>query len=114
MSLSSEVKQSRPIEFYVDSGAPRFVVGRKTLNRMFTANGAHQRRIMPSRNRFQFADAIYDSLGIIFVPLLTPPRVPSAMLSIDIVDVDIPALLGMDVLDKESLTPCTGSNHLAK
>lgn len=35
-------------------------------------------------------------------------------MELDIVDADIPSLLEMDVMDKESLTPCTVSNRLIK
>lgn len=69
---------------------------------------------MPSNNRFRFADAVYESLGRTSLPLRTPPGIPAIMVEMDVVNADIPALLGMDLLDKESLTPCTVSNRLAK
>lgn len=69
---------------------------------------------MPSRFRFRLADAIYDSLGTIVIFLLTTVQVLSALVSMEIAHPEIPALFGMDVNDKESLTPCTVSNRLEK
>lgn len=48
------------------------------------------------------------------MPLATPPGVPRVFVEMEIVNADIPALLGMDIMDKESLTPCTVSNRLIK
>ena len=42
----------------------------------------------------------------------TPPGMNPIMVKVDVVRADIPALLGMNLLDKESLTPCTISNRL--
>lgn len=72
-SLASELKQSLAFGFCVDIGAPRSVVGPKTLNCILTANGTYQRRILPSSDRFRFADATYDSLGTVVAPLFTLP-----------------------------------------
>lgn len=70
--------------------------------------------MMPSRKCFRFADAVYDSFGVTVVSLFTPPRVPSVVVSMELVDADIPALSKMGVLDKECLTPWTVSDGLAK
>lgn len=113
-TLSKEVNVRRPLGFCCDIGAPRSVVGKKELNRILNAIGLHRRRILPSRNRFRFADAVYESLGRISIPLSVPRGIPQVFVELDIVDADIPALLGMDVMDKESLTHCTVSNRLIK
>lgn len=65
-------------------------------------------------NRFRFADSTYDSLGKINIPLRTPVGQPIIFVEMDVVTANIPALLGMDIMDKESLTPCTVSNRLIK
>lgn len=104
----------RSIRFCCDTGAPKSVVGRKELNRILNALGLHERRIFPSRKKFRFAYAVYNSLGRISIFLRTCPGVSKIFVELDIVDADIPALLGMDDLDNESLTPCTFSNRLIK
>lgn len=46
------------------------------------------------------------------IPLFTPPVVHKVPVSMDVIDANIPALLGLDVFDSESLTPCTVSDRL--
>lgn len=113
-NLASESRVRRPVGFCCDIGAPKSVVGRKELNRILNAIGMHERKIFPSRNRFRFADAVYESSGRVMLPLFTPPGASKVIVEMDIVTADILALLGMDVLDKESLAPCTVSNRLVK
>lgn len=67
------------------------------------------KRLERSRERFRFADAVYDSLGKVKIPLLTKPRMPKVLFSMDVVDADIPALLVTDIFDRKSLTPFTVS-----
>ena len=55
---------------------------------------------------------MYQSRGKVTLPLKTPSGIPKVMIELDIVDADIPALVGMNVLDKKSLTPCTITNRL--
>lgn len=98
--------------FICDLGTPKSVVGRKELFRILNSTGNHNRRISPSGIRFLFADTVYQSRGEVTLFLKTPSGIPKVMIELDIVDADIPALLGMDVLDKESLTPCTITNRL--
>lgn len=90
------------------------MVGRNERNRILNSLGFHSRYIRRSRDRLRFADATYDSLGTISIPLRTTPGVPPILVKMDIVHADIPALLGLDVFDKESITPCVVSNRLRK
>lgn len=46
--------------------------------------------------------------------MCTPPRKPKLLVSMDLVEVEISALLGLDMFDRESITPCTVSNRLIK
>ncbi len=71
-------------------------------------------KLIRSRNSFRFADAVYDSLGKVVIRLKTPTGQPPVFVEVDVVSADIPPLLGMDLLDRESLTPCTISNRLIK
>ena len=51
---------------------------------------------------------------MVVVPLATPEGVAVIHVVMDVVTADIPALLGMDLMDKESLTPCVVSNTFVK
>ncbi len=48
------------------------------------------------------------------LPLATPDGIPLIYVSLDIVSADIPALLGLDVLDSESLFADTVTYRLVK
>ena len=100
--------------FLAHIGATKSCIGRKELNRICNAAGFRLKPLSPSNNRFRFADSTYDFLGKATIPLLTPPGVPSIPVELDVVQADIPALLEMDIFDKESITPCTASNRLIK
>lgn len=100
--------------FCCDIGAPKSVVGRKELRRILKHFSPHHRGIMRSRSRFRLADSVVESLGHISIPLRTPTGVPTIMVELDVVEADIPALLGIYILDKESLSVCTVLNRLVK
>lgn len=112
--LTTKTRTRRPLGFCVDIGASKSVSGREELNRILAANSSHRRRLLPSNSRFRFADAVYDSLGRISIPFLAPAGVSGLYVEMYVVAADIAALLGMDFLNKESLTPCTYSNRLIK
>ena len=87
-SLSTEYRSKTSqtsLGFCVDIGAPRSVIGRKELTRMYNAHGIHNRHTHPSNNRSRFADAIFESLGKIHIPLKTPPGAPRVNVGLDIV-----------------------------
>lgn len=105
---------NNPMGFCVDIGAPRSVVGLKELHRIFNKIGLRRPTLRRSNNRFRFADATYESLGITVIKLDVPINQSPVYVELDVVSADIPALMGMDVLDRESLTPCTISNQLMK
>ena len=65
-------------------------------------------------NRLSFADPSYYSHGKALLPLITPPGKPAIFVEMDVVKADIPALLGLDVLNRESLMAGTGANRLTK
>ena len=93
------------LAFCTDIRAPRSVIGVKEMNEIFSALNSQKPALNSSRNRFRFADAVFNSLGQIVLPLLTPLGQPSINVTLDVVTADIPALLGMDLLNRESLTP---------
>ena len=67
-----------------------------------------------SFNRFRFADETFKSLGQVDLPLATPPGRCPIKVTMDVVPTDIPPLLVMDVLDRESLIADTVANRLTK
>ena len=105
-------RDRRPIGFCVDIGSPRCVFGIKELNRIFHSFGRRIPDLRQSHRLFRFGDMSCVSLGTCTIPVCTPPGIPSIQVEIDVVSAEFPALLGMNVLDSESLTPCTISNRL--
>ena len=117
--LSEEVKKTRSSRagipgFCVDIGAPKSCIGLKELKSVFASFGRRIPQLKWSPNRFRFADTSYDSLGKASLPLATPPGKPTIFVEVDVVKADIPALLGLDVLDREFLMADTVANRLTK
>lgn len=60
--LSHDVKELRTQRltyFYIDTGSPYSVIGRKGLNLMISHNGEHHRGIMQSQKLFRFSDTVF-------------------------------------------------------
>lgn len=112
--LRDKIRRMRPFVFYIDIGATLSFIGRRDLNLILNFASMHHRSVRPSQNRFRFANAVYDFLRKISVPLMTPLGIPKVRLDEDIVAADVPVLLGMDAMDKKSRTPCTLAYRLAK
>ena len=89
--------------FCVDIEAPRSVIGERQLKHILKKTQNHAIPRMMSNNYFKFGDVPVRSLGMVELHLKTPaPRRPIPVL-MDIVPVDVPALLSLDVLDAECL-----------
>lgn len=112
--MRKEQSFRRPLGICVDIGAPMSVVGRSELNRMLTASGVYNSKRRLSPHRFRFGDVSFKSRGIATLPLSTPDGVPPIEVDFDIVDADVPALLGQDVLDRERLTADTVFHWMAR
>ena len=67
-----------------------------------------------SFNRFLFPDVTLESLGQVSLLLATPPGKASIFVVMDVVPADIPPLLGMDVLDRESSIADTVAYRLTR
>lgn len=67
-------------------------------------------KLGPSHNSFKFGDGLRNSGGIISlrVPIPDGSHLP---LAIDVVEADVPLLVGLDVMDREGLVP-DNVNHL--
>lgn len=74
----------------------------------------HLPKYRRSFRSFRFADETFNSLGTVTLYLDTPHGIDPIPVEVDIVMVDIPLLLGLDVLDREVLTPDVAFNLLAK
>jgi len=107
--MARKDKRNRP-GFCIDTGAPTSVVGLTEVRRI--ANSARKRlKLRSSSKRFRFADATFDSLGRVFLPLATPCGVMAIYVPIDVVAADIPALMGLDVMDQHKLYVNTVTNR---
>ena len=100
--------------FCVDIGAPKSCIGLRELKSIFSRFGRRVPQLKWSPNRFRFADTSYNSLGKVSLPLATPPSGPPIVAEMDIVNADIPALLGLHVLDREALMANTVANRLTR
>ena len=69
---------------------------------------------MQSTNRFRFGDMSVKSLEMVEIDLEVPSPRRSIPVLMDIVPVDVPALLGLDVLDSESLYADNVTNGLVQ
>lgn len=83
------------------------VIGSKELNHILRAHNARSIPKYPSSNRFRFGNSTYNSIGIVQFFLATPQGVPAITVQMDVVPVDIPALLGLDILDSCALYSVT-------
>lgn len=100
--------------FCVDIGAPKSCIGLKELKYVFRQLGRRVPNLKWSTNRYRFADTSYESLGKASLPLATPLCKLTILVEMDVVNADIPALLGLDVLDREALMADTVANRLTK
>ena len=98
--------------FCVDIGAPRSVIGKLQLNLLLLKIGKKFIPRMKSITSFRFGHVTVRSVGKIEMSLKTPASIRSISVLMDIVPVDIPALLGLDVLDGESLYADNVTNRL--
>lgn len=114
-AASLAIKSKHPMHpaFCLDTGAPRSVIGLSEARKL--ANSVRKRlRLQTSRRRFRFADATFDSLGLLSLPLATPPGIPTIFVTLDVISAEIPALLGLDILDCHSMYIDTVQNLLVK
>ena len=80
------------------------MIGRKELNRIFAKMGMSTSKLSrPSFSKlFRFADNTFESLGQITILLSTPFGIARIYVKFDFVQADVPALIGMDIPDRDS------------
>eukprot|EP00171_Calliarthron_tuberculosum_P003553 IDg3553t1 len=98
--------------FCVDIGAPSSVIGWKQLHRINSQIGRRSIPIANYTRRSRFIDSVYKSLGSVCLALATPEGVQNIHVTLDIVSADVPALLGLEVLDSECLYADTVTKRL--
>lgn len=111
--LKAERAVNRPVGFCVDIGAPTSVVGKKELHRLRSKSYIRNYKRRKSHNRSRFGDVTFNSMGQVSLPLLTREGVATISVVFNIVPADVPALLGIDVLDRERLVANTVFHRLA-
>ncbi|CAN8066076.1 unnamed protein product [Agarophyton chilense] len=107
-------KLTRRSGFCVDTGAPSSDIGLKELRRLATQYEKSLLRLKKSVKQFRFADVSFASLGCVEIPLAAPSGRPPIWVAFDVVAVDLPALLGLEILDPHALLPDNFSNSLRK
>jgi hypothetical protein len=101
--------QLKDLRGCVDTGAPRTVFGRKSA--MKICKRIHiSFYLSPSETVFKFAGQTEKSLGQLLVPLRTPVGVRSPV--VDVVDAEIPLMLGLDFMYNMKVTSNTLTNRL--
>jgi hypothetical protein len=80
-----------------DTGAPLTCSGKLAADQACEKLGVPF-ELKPSRRSFRFGNSLRESLGTVKLPLPTPDGIFS--LQLDVVDLDVPLLIGLDTLDK--------------
>jgi hypothetical protein len=90
----------------LDTGAARTVIGEQQARCLYRALG-RKLRCKLSSQRFRFGDKVVSSLGQIRIRL--PVSTAFIDLTADIVPLQVPLLLGLDVMEKYRMRVCTSS-----
>ena len=97
-----------------DTGATSSVVGMPQLRRIMKLHDRSGLPGIPSNCVFRLGDTTAPSIGMIEVMIDTPHSVELIQVVMDIVDVNIPLLLGLDDLDGHGLLADNVTNNLWK
>lgn len=102
--------------FCIDIGARKSVTDRKELGKIFMQQKIRVPNIQksPGTHRFRFAEKLFDSLAKVSLFFSTPGGILPIRVDLEVVQVDIPALLGMDIWDREGLIAETVAGRLTK
>lgn len=113
--MRDSFEATRPIGFRVDIGAPLSVIGKKELFPLIHHLDRQGKKLKPSLNSFRFADTVFESLGTTVLPIRTSFHVDAMIVEMDVVkEKNIPAILGLDAMDEQSLTLCIMTKTLVK
>ena len=105
-------ENEEPLALCADTGAPKSVIGKKQMKRILDNLGRRSIPAIRSNRIFRFGDVSTKSLGIIELAIQTPDHISPISILLYVVDVDIPPLIGLDVLDSNCLMVDNISNRL--
>lgn len=97
--------------FCADIGAPKSVIEFKAPQQICRRKYIS---LTPSISSFCYGGDALTLLGTVMLYLQTPPEIPPIDVRCDVVIVNIPPLLGLDVLDRHNLKAGTVTNQLIK
>ncbi len=103
---------TQPLGFCVDIGAPKSVIGQTTLSAIIRTQNRSTIPISPSDNMFTFGNVTVKSRGAVELWLKTPSQFQNIPVILDVVELDVPALLGLDIIDAYGLVADTVNNRL--
>ena len=92
-----------PTSFCVDIVVLRLCIGLKQYRRILHVHNRRSMTGVASNRTFQFCNHSVQSLGMVEMSLHTPDHVQTIPVLLEIVPFDVPALLGLDILDGYSL-----------
>lgn len=96
----------------IDVGVPFSIIGKRQINHILPLIGKKNIDFIESRNKLKFGDVTISSLDIIECELETPQGFQSVTALMDVVPVNDPMLLGLNVLDAEYLYAENVTNRL--
>ena len=100
-----------PMLFCVDIGEPLSCVEQKTLQRILRKSNREDIPRECSDKFFRFGDTSVKSLGVIELRLETQEHIPDTPVFLDVVPLNMPAFLDLDVLDCHSLLTDNATNR---
>lgn len=100
---------SSKVSAILDIGAPRSVIGIRAARKILRQSG-QRFALRPSHRRFKFGETAVKSLGSCNIEIPTPGGIVEVRT--DVVNQDLPFLIGLDVLDSERLNVLTVTNEL--
>ena len=84
---------------YIYAGIAKSVIGKKHMKRILDKLGRRSIPATQSNRVFCFGYVSTKSLGMIKLSIHASDNISSISILLDVVDVDVPALTGLDVLD---------------
>lgn len=100
-----ECPSRRPLGLSVETSARKSVVGERELKRILRATNKDSRQIRRSGYRSRLRDESFSSLGQISLHLATTRGLKPIFIDFYVGQGDIRALLDMEVLEREQLSP---------
>ena len=98
--------------FCVDTDASHSCIGDKTLERIVCHSGRVSIPVIDYKHDFKHGDTLVRSRGMVKLMLPTLRSTIEIPFILDVVEIEIPTLLGLDVLDRNNLLVHNMTNHL--